>query len=207
MLRQAGKSSERSDDVSVPPSRGSSCSEPGTASLSTAPATVTPAHILSSATFAKRFEVLFCGRVSVPHKNAPPALIDECILKLGHRHSSESSMREGDTLGLRDGLKTLAVPSNGLKSKDDHAAPAGSPTTKTPVLFKREPSFPCLQVLDENGLSPEISQTITTDSLSRLTGVGPSSQQENRTMLFMVIFITHTHKHTHYCNRSVISKN
>lgn len=189
MLRQAGKSSERSDDVSVPPrSRGSSCPEPGAASLPTAPAAVTPANILSSATFAKRFEVLFCGRVSVPHKNAPPALIDECILKLGHWHSSESSMREGDTLGSRDGLKALAVPSNGLKSRDEHAAPAGRPTTKPPVLFQREPSSPCLQALDENGLSPEISQTTTTDSLIR-----PSSQQENRTMLFMVIFITHTH--------------
>ncbi|XP_009885119.1 PREDICTED: TBC1 domain family member 1 isoform X2 [Charadrius vociferus] len=31
--------------------------------------------------FAKKFEVLFCGRVTVAHKNAPPALIDECIEK------------------------------------------------------------------------------------------------------------------------------
>ncbi|XP_060134906.1 TBC1 domain family member 1 isoform X4 [Zootoca vivipara] len=31
--------------------------------------------------FSKKFEVLFCGRVTVAHKNAPPALIDECIEK------------------------------------------------------------------------------------------------------------------------------
>ncbi|KAM6440669.1 TBC1 domain family member 1 isoform 4-T5 [Liasis olivaceus] len=31
--------------------------------------------------FSKKFEVLFCGRVVVAHKNAPPALIDECIEK------------------------------------------------------------------------------------------------------------------------------
>ncbi|XP_019381693.1 PREDICTED: TBC1 domain family member 1 isoform X2 [Gavialis gangeticus] len=34
--------------------------------------------------FAKKFEVLFCGRVTVAHKNAPPALIDECIEKFNH---------------------------------------------------------------------------------------------------------------------------
>ncbi|XP_075400560.1 TBC1 domain family member 1 isoform X5 [Tenrec ecaudatus] len=36
------------------------------------------------AAFAKKFEVLFCGRVTVAHKKAPPALIDECIEKFNH---------------------------------------------------------------------------------------------------------------------------
>lgn len=35
-------------------------------------------------TFSKKFEVLFCGRVTVAHKKAPPALIDECIEKFNH---------------------------------------------------------------------------------------------------------------------------
>ncbi|XP_073502256.1 TBC1 domain family member 1 isoform X2 [Phyllobates terribilis] len=34
--------------------------------------------------FSKKFEVLFCGRVIVAHKKAPPALIDECIDKFNH---------------------------------------------------------------------------------------------------------------------------
>lgn len=34
--------------------------------------------------FSKKFEVLFCGRVIVAHKKAPPALIDECIDKFKH---------------------------------------------------------------------------------------------------------------------------
>ncbi|XP_074848694.1 TBC1 domain family member 1 isoform X2 [Carettochelys insculpta] len=34
--------------------------------------------------FSKKFEVLFCGRMTVAHKNAPPALIDECIEKFNH---------------------------------------------------------------------------------------------------------------------------
>uniref|UniRef100_A0A8D0SAX4 TBC1 domain family member 1 n=1 Tax=Sus scrofa TaxID=9823 RepID=A0A8D0SAX4_PIG len=35
-------------------------------------------------TFAKKFEVLFCGRVAVAHRKAPPALIDECIEGFSH---------------------------------------------------------------------------------------------------------------------------
>uniref|UniRef100_A0A674MSF4 TBC1 domain family member 4 n=1 Tax=Takifugu rubripes TaxID=31033 RepID=A0A674MSF4_TAKRU len=168
VLRKAGKSSARNDNVSKLPSGVDS-------------------DLLFSTNFAKRFEVLFCGRVTVPHKNAPPALIDECIVKFSQLQNSVVSLREGDTLGLRDGLKTLVVPANGLKSIDVHDGSTGSPTTgKHPVLFKRAPSFPCLQALDENGLSPEICQAITTESHLHLTGVQPTSQQQNSNMLFMV---------------------
>ncbi|NWH78335.1 TBCD1 protein, partial [Piaya cayana] len=41
--------------------------------------------------FAKKFEVLFCGRVTVAHKNAPPALIDECIEKFNRASCSKKS--------------------------------------------------------------------------------------------------------------------
>nr|XP_030126772.3 TBC1 domain family member 1 isoform X4 [Taeniopygia guttata] len=41
--------------------------------------------------FAKKFEVLFCGRVTVAHKNAPPALIDECIEKFNRASCTKSS--------------------------------------------------------------------------------------------------------------------
>ncbi|XP_075565114.1 TBC1 domain family member 1 isoform X6 [Pelecanus crispus] len=41
--------------------------------------------------FAKKFEVLFCGRVTVAHKNAPPALIDECIEKFNHASCTKPS--------------------------------------------------------------------------------------------------------------------
>ncbi|KAM9286392.1 TBC1 domain family member 1 isoform 3-T3 [Cariama cristata] len=41
--------------------------------------------------FAKKFEVLFCGRVTVAHKNAPPALIDECIEKFNHASCTKKS--------------------------------------------------------------------------------------------------------------------
>ncbi|KAI1238241.1 hypothetical protein IHE44_0012959 [Lamprotornis superbus] len=41
--------------------------------------------------FAKKFEVLFCGRVTVAHKNAPPALIDECIEKFNRVSCTKNS--------------------------------------------------------------------------------------------------------------------
>uniref|UniRef100_A0A8C3AZF4 TBC1 domain family member 4 n=1 Tax=Cyclopterus lumpus TaxID=8103 RepID=A0A8C3AZF4_CYCLU len=114
----------------------------------------------SARTFAKRFEVLLCGRASVAHKKAPPALIDECIEKFGQLNGSGASNKGG----------------NGGRSA------AG----KRPILFKRDPSFPCLQALDENGLSPEISHINTTDAHAHSAAVQPTSLQENRTMLFMV---------------------
>ncbi|XP_057881060.1 TBC1 domain family member 1 isoform X5 [Melospiza georgiana] len=41
--------------------------------------------------FTKKFEVLFCGRVTVAHKNAPPALIDECIEKFNRASCTKNS--------------------------------------------------------------------------------------------------------------------
>ncbi|XP_028449489.1 TBC1 domain family member 1 isoform X3 [Perca flavescens] len=147
-----------------------------------------PSAAVSPTAFSKKFEVLFCGRVSVAHKKAPPALIDECIEKFGQLHGSGTSSKEGNSGGLVGGLRrVLAFQSNGLESSDNGNGAARSPTTgKHPVLFKRDPSFPCLQALDENGLSPEISHTSTTDSHTHSAGVQPTSLQENRTMLFTV---------------------
>uniref|UniRef100_A0A672JC54 TBC1 domain family member 4 n=1 Tax=Salarias fasciatus TaxID=181472 RepID=A0A672JC54_SALFA len=138
--------------------------------------------------FAKKFEVLFCGRVSVAHKKAPPALIDECIEKFSQLHGSGTADKEGSGEGLVGGLKrALAFQSNGLRNGSVGNGAAGSPTTGArPVLFKRDPSFPCLQALDENGLSPEISNSNTDDPVARSAQVQPTSLRENRTMLFTV---------------------
>lgn len=150
---------------------------------------------VSPTAFAKKFEVLFCGRVSVADKKAPPALIDECIEKFSQLHDSGTSDKGGSSGSLMGGLRrALTFQSNGLGGAVGNAA-TGSPTTgKRPVLFKRDPSFPCLQALDENGLSPEISLTNTTEALAHSAEVQPTSLQENRTMLFTVIFNNgHTH--------------
>uniref|UniRef100_A0A8D3AH23 TBC1 domain family member 4 n=1 Tax=Scophthalmus maximus TaxID=52904 RepID=A0A8D3AH23_SCOMX len=170
-LRQAGKSSARNND---------------TAAISNK--TSTRGSDSSETSFSKKFEVLFCGRVSVAHRKAPPALIDECIEKFSKLHGSGTTDEGGNGGRLVGGLRrALTFQSNGLGSGAVDNGAAWSPTTsKRPVLFKRDPSFPCLQALDENGLSPEISHTNTTDAHTCSAEVQPTSLQENRTMLFTV---------------------
>ncbi|XP_032399236.1 TBC1 domain family member 1 isoform X1 [Etheostoma spectabile] len=191
-LRQAGKSSARNDDITTISNKtstgGSDSSEKCFSSFSTMTTSAAPSAAVSPTAFSKKFEVLFCGRVSVAHKKAPPALIDECIEKFSQLHGSGTSSKEGNSGGLVGGLRrVLAFQSNGLESSGNGNGAARSPTTgKHPVLFKRDPSFPCLQALDENGLSPEISHTNTTDSHTHSAGIQPTSLQENRTMLFTV---------------------
>uniref|UniRef100_A0A8C6L7C0 TBC1 domain family member 1 n=1 Tax=Nothobranchius furzeri TaxID=105023 RepID=A0A8C6L7C0_NOTFU len=142
----------------------------------------------TSSTTNSTFEVLFCGRVSVAHKKAPPALIDECIEKFSKLHGSGSSDKGGNGGRLVDGLRrALSFQSNGLGGGSVRNGSAGSPSSGTqPVLFKRGHSFPSLDALDENGLSPEISNADTTDLFNSPAKVQPTSLQENRTMLFTV---------------------
>lgn len=195
-LRQAGKSSARNNETtSNKISTGSAGTESSEtclnfSSLSTTTSSAAHAAAVSPTTFAKKFEVLFCGRVSVAHKKAPPALIDECIEKFSQLHGSAMTDKGGSSGGLVGGLKkALSFQSNGLGSAAVGNGAVGSPTTtKRPVLFKRDPSFPTLHTLDENGLSPEISHANTTDANTLSSGVQPTSLQENRTMLFTVIF-------------------
>ncbi|XP_040043205.2 TBC1 domain family member 1 isoform X2 [Gasterosteus aculeatus] len=188
-LRQAGKSSARSDviaPVSVKTTSGGHDPPEACHSSVSAKATSTAASaVISPTAFAKKFEVLFCGRASVAHKKAPPALIDECIEKFGQLHGSGASEEGATARGSAGAPQRASFQPNGLGGADVRNGAAGSPTAgKRPALFKGDPSFPCLQALDENGLSPEISHTNTTEAHS--AGVQPTSLQENRTMLFMV---------------------
>lgn len=195
-LRQAGKSSARNDETFTIPNK--TLADPGDpkplethVTFSSLPAAGSAANnpTLSPTTFAKRFEVLFCGRVTVAHKKAPPALIDECIEKFSQLAQGPGTTKKGvNAGGLVGGLKrALAFQSNGPGSPTLGNGATGSPANgKRPLLFKRDPSFPSLQALDENGLSPEISHAKTTDALTHSPGVQPTSLQENRTMLFTV---------------------
>ncbi|XP_056441761.1 TBC1 domain family member 1 isoform X3 [Gadus chalcogrammus] len=206
-LRQAGKSAARTDDVTPTPdaspptaSRGLAIAQscPSFSSISatttTAAGTTTmttsslSAPQLSPTAFAKKFEVLFCGRVTVAHKKAPPALIDECIEKFSQSRGSGGGAKGSGGGGLAGGLKrALSFHSNGSLSDGGGDGLAESPTApRRPLLYKRDPSFPCLQALDENGLSPEITLSHADDAHCHSTGVRPTSLQENRTMLFMV---------------------
>uniref|UniRef100_A0AAZ3QD17 TBC1 domain family member 4 n=1 Tax=Oncorhynchus tshawytscha TaxID=74940 RepID=A0AAZ3QD17_ONCTS len=160
-LRQAGKSSARNDDLAAPKPAASSSED------------CTPS----------RFEVLFCGRVTVAHKKAPPALIDECIEKFSQSVGAGGDPKPDSGGGLVDGLRrALALPTltrnGGTGDGEVRGGGYGASSGGRPVVFKPDPSFPCLRALDENGLSPEPH--------THTAGVQPTSLQENRTMLFMV---------------------
>uniref|UniRef100_A0A3P9NL95 TBC1 domain family member 1 n=1 Tax=Poecilia reticulata TaxID=8081 RepID=A0A3P9NL95_POERE len=190
-LRQAGKSSARNNDINPDSiktstsSEGSDSSETCLSSVSATSNSTAPTSAVSPTTFAKKFEVLFCGRVSVAHKKAPPALIDECIEKFSQLHGSGTTDKGGG--GLVDGLRrAFTFPSSGLGNGSVRNGTAGSATIgSSSALLKRDSSFPSLH-LDENGLCPEISNNNTTDSITCSTTVQPTSLQENRTMLFTV---------------------
>ncbi|XP_052421257.1 TBC1 domain family member 1 isoform X3 [Carassius gibelio] len=155
-LRQAGKSSARQEDT---PSSLPSNGQPDD-SYSMADAAIA---------FAKKFEVLFCGRVVVAHKKAPPALIDECIEKFG---------RASVTGSLAAGIRR-AFSLNQVVNGTNEGADGGGKRT---LFLKRDQTFPFLQALDENGLSPELQRRAADGA----TGVQATSLQENRTMLFMI---------------------
>ncbi|XP_053475602.1 TBC1 domain family member 1 isoform X3 [Ictalurus furcatus] len=156
-LRQASKSSARQEDTPTAQpgdsQQDSSCQD-------------TPE---SATAFAKKFEVLFCGRAVVARKNAPPALIDECIEKFS---------RANATTSLSAGFRRAFSLSQLLNGANEGADGGG----KRALFFRRDPSFPSLQALDENGLSPELQRR----SANGAAGVQPTSLQENRTMLFTI---------------------
>ncbi|XP_029601245.1 TBC1 domain family member 1, partial [Salmo trutta] len=170
-LRQAGKSSARNDDLTAPKPAASS-SEDCTSSTSA---------VCTATMFTKRFEVLFCGRVTVAHKKAPPALIDECIEKFSQSVGAGGGPKPESGGGLVDGLlRALTFPTLKMNGGiGDGGFGGGGYGGGRPVLFKSDPSFPCLRALDENGLSPELHT-------HPAAGVQPTSLQGNRTMLFMV---------------------
>ncbi|XP_031991979.1 TBC1 domain family member 1 isoform X4 [Hylobates moloch] len=128
-------------------------------------------------TFSKKFEVLFCGRVTVAHKKAPPALIDECIQKFNHVSGSRGSESPRPTPprasptgsqepGRRPMRKSFSQP--GLRS----------------LAFRKE--------LQDGGLrssgffSSFEESDIENHLISGHNIVQPTDIEENRTMLFTI---------------------
>ncbi|XP_016061861.1 PREDICTED: TBC1 domain family member 1 isoform X2 [Miniopterus natalensis] len=121
-------------------------------------------------TFSKKFEVLFCGRVTVAHKKAPPALIDECIEKFNHVSCSRRAELDGPAGGAEPGPRPMrkAFSQPGLRS----------------LAYKRE--------LQDGGLrshsffSSFDERDIENHLISGHNIVQPTDMEENRTMLFTI---------------------
>ncbi|XP_063579443.1 TBC1 domain family member 1 isoform X19 [Pongo abelii] len=128
-------------------------------------------------TFSKKFEVLFCGRVTVAHKKAPPALIDECIEKFNHVSGSRGS--------------------ESVRPDPPHAAPTGSQEPGRRPMRKSfsQPGLRSLafrKELQDGGLrssgffSSFEESDIENHLISGHNIVQPTDIEENRTMLFTI---------------------
>ncbi|XP_074252100.1 TBC1 domain family member 1 isoform X8 [Saimiri boliviensis] len=129
-------------------------------------------------TFSKKFEVLFCGRVTVAHKKAPPALIDECIEKFNHVSGSRGS--------------------ESPRPAPPHAAPTGGCQEPGHRPMRKSFSQPGLRSLtfrkelQDAGLrgsgffSSFEESDIENHLISGHNIVQPTDIEENRTMLFTI---------------------
>ncbi|XP_008936315.1 PREDICTED: TBC1 domain family member 1-like, partial [Merops nubicus] len=131
--------------------------------------------------FAKKFEVLFCGRVTVAHKNAPPALIDECIEKF----SRASSTKESDCDSASQQHETPLV------SEEEEKRPMrksfSQPGLRS-LAFKKDlqegsnRSNSFVRSFEEDG----VSLSLRSQLLHGHGVVQPTDIAENRTMLFTI---------------------
>ncbi|XP_032189962.1 TBC1 domain family member 1 isoform X2 [Mustela erminea] len=145
-------------------------------------------------TFAKKFEVLFCGRVTVAHKKAPPALIDECIEKF--KHVSGRRRAEFDVGSPRsESPHPAAGPS--LPERVPPGPPAGDgepgrgPMRKSfsqpglrSLAFRKE--FQDGSLRSRSFFSSFEENDIENHLISGHNIVQPTDMEENRTMLFTI---------------------
>ncbi|XP_067893057.1 TBC1 domain family member 1 isoform X2 [Heterodontus francisci] len=148
--------------------------------------------------FTQKYEVLFVGKVTVAHKKAPPALIDECIEKFNHLREHDKDGRKGDAEQKRT-ERTHTENSLFFSSK-----------LPTPLVQKRNKSAPKLTIQDELPVTPSQSILEKCGSLDMSGGsncdgaehgglqgariravsapniVQPTSVKANRTMLFTI---------------------
>lgn len=151
-------------------------------------------------TFAKKFEVLFCGRVTVAHKKAPPALIDECIEKFNHVSCSrkaefalvaQNPEAPPEAPPGPAGGRSLAAKVRGVLQPVGNGEQARRPMRKSfsqpglrSLAFKKE--------LHDGSLrsSSFFSSFEESDIENHLVGghniVQPTDIEDNRTMLFTV---------------------
>ncbi|NXB35738.1 TBCD1 protein, partial [Eulacestoma nigropectus] len=149
--------------------------------------------------FAKKFEVLFCGRVTVAHKNAPPALIDECIEKFNRASCTKisdfnSSSQQHETANSFGGFsfsskfRSVFQP---LVSEEEEKRPIRKSFSQPGLrsfAFKKDfqegslRSNSFVRSFEEDAISLNLkSQLIYGHSV-----VQPTDIAENRTMLFTI---------------------
>ncbi|XP_004396226.1 PREDICTED: TBC1 domain family member 1 isoform X2 [Odobenus rosmarus divergens] len=146
-------------------------------------------------TFAKKFEVLFCGRVTVAHKKAPPALIDECIEKFNHVSCSRKAefdlvSQNSETPNPAGGLSftekfrsVLQPVGNGEQGRRPMRKSFSQPGLRS-LAFKKE--FQDGSLRSSSFFSSFEENDIENHLISGHNIVQPTDIEENRTMLFTI---------------------
>nr|KAF6432563.1 TBC1 domain family member 1 [Rousettus aegyptiacus] len=130
-------------------------------------------------TFAKKFEVLFCGRVTVAHKKAPPALIDECIEKFNHFSCSPAA-----GFSFSDKFRSVLQPAGNAEQGRRPMRKSSSQPGLRSLAYKKEfqdgslRSSSFFRSFDENDIENHL--------ISGHNIVQPTDIEENRTMLFTI---------------------
>lgn len=143
--------------------------------------------------FSKKFEVLFCGRVIVAHKKAPPALIDECIEKFNHvscakkQETDCSSLPADIVAGLSFGDKLRSVFQSSFSDEEKNKPMrkcSSQPGLRTNHSFQQNWND------GRNSLPGSFDENESDLGLQNLSEqnncVQPTDMEENQTMLFTV---------------------
>ncbi|XP_061048142.1 TBC1 domain family member 1 isoform X6 [Eubalaena glacialis] len=127
-------------------------------------------------TFAKKFEVLFCGRVAVAHRKAPPALIDECIE--GFSHVSGGGFSSSDQLWA-----ARQPPGDQERDPRPMRKSFSQPGLRS-LAFRKE--FQDAGLRSSSFFSSFEENDIENHLISGHNIVQPTDIEENRTMLFTI---------------------
>ncbi|KAM5311536.1 TBC1 domain family member 4 isoform 2-T2 [Glossophaga mutica] len=165
---------------------------------------------------SQKFEVLYCGKVTVTHKNAPSSLIDDCIEKFS-LHEQQRLKIQGEQRGPDAGndqvifeVEGPSSPSDILLEEEDgdtNTHPALPTAAGQPALSSSRSCFP-ERILEDPGfdeqqefrsrcssvtgvLQRKVHENSQKPQLRRRhasapSHVQPSDSEKNRTMLFQV---------------------
>ncbi|XP_057563425.1 TBC1 domain family member 4 isoform X2 [Hippopotamus amphibius kiboko] len=165
---------------------------------------------------SQKFEVLYCGKVTVTHKKAPSSLIDDCIQKFS-LHEQQRLRVQGEPRAADAGEEPAAAEAQAPASPADALLEEGDGVADTHPVFPSAPSQPgpsssraCFpeRILEDSGFE---EQQAFRSRCSSVTGVlqrrvhensqkpqprrrhasapshvQPSDSEKNRTMLFQV---------------------
>lgn len=165
---------------------------------------------------SQKFEVLYCGKVTVTHKKAPSSLIDDCIEKFS-LHEQQRLRGQGEQRGPEARSDPVASEGEGPCSPTDTLLEEGDGVADTHPVFPAVPSQPGLpgsrvcfpeRILEDSGFDEQqefrsrcssvtgvLQRKVHENSqkpaarrrhASAPSHVQPSDSETNRTMLFQV---------------------